>query len=122
VSFSDYLENILVQYVAGNYTFYLALSLTDPGENGGGVTEPTGGGYSRQAVGDVTVTGSSITNDDDIEFDAATEAWGEILYAVLYDAAEDGNFLGYYLLPSPIDVVIGTVIRVLAENMLVTIE
>ena len=60
MSLSDFLELELLDHVfgAGNrdYTspanIFVALSSTDPGEDGAGITEPSTGGYARQSTDD----------------------------------------------------------------------
>jgi hypothetical protein len=50
--FSDYWENKILDHIfgKGNYTpptIYVGLSTTDPTDDGSGLTEPSGNGYTR---------------------------------------------------------------------------
>ncbi|MCK9569010.1 hypothetical protein M0R72_08720 [Candidatus Pacearchaeota archaeon] len=95
MSFSNNMENTTLQDIVARYpTMYLALSSTDPGEDGAGITEPVIGGYVRQLVGPMTVTGSVATNNNPIIFPKATEDQGTVSYVALFTAESGGTILG----------------------------
>jgi hypothetical protein len=84
-------------------TIYVALSSTDPAEDGTNVTEPSSGSYARKstAAGDwnaaTNADPSVVTNANAITFVTATGNWlssANIGYFALYDASTSGNFLG----------------------------
>jgi hypothetical protein len=83
MSFSDYLENKLMDHVFGGSaytapgTIYLALFTANPGDDDSG-TELSGNNYSRKAVS-FTVTDNAATNSAAVEFDAASGSWGTII-------------------------------------------
>ena len=103
---SDYLEAKILDHVLGGPDFvrpatvYLALSTTTP-TDAGGITEPVGGAYTRQAVtNNVTnfgaATGTNPTekkNATVITYPVATAAWGTIVGWALFDAETGGNML-----------------------------
>jgi len=107
MSFSDYLENKLLDHVVGKAAFastakvWVTLSQTDPGEDGTGITEPsTVDAFARVS----TVAGTwnaaadgSTTNLSAITFPEATDSWGTISSFAIYDASAvgTGNMLGY---------------------------
>lgn len=99
MSFSNYLENKVLDHVFGGVaytaptTLYVGLFTTDPGEAGTG-TEVSGGSYARQTIA-FTVTASQASNTAAVEFPTATASWGTITYAAIYDAASGGNMLAY---------------------------
>lgn len=74
--------------------YYIGLSSTAPTADGTGVTEPTGGNYSRVKL---TYLGEPvngvITNSSLIEFPESTEDWGTMTHYVLFDAVSGGNLL-----------------------------
>jgi len=103
-SFSNYLENKLLDHVFMKTAFsqptyiYVALSTADPGEDGSGISEPSGNGYARvQTSGDDwnAAANGHIDNANDITFPEATGDWGTITHFALFDAATDGNMLAY---------------------------
>lgn len=86
---------------------YVGLSTTDPGDTGGGVTEPSTGSYARVSIGTGgtywQLSGRVLSNKATITFPTATANWGTVYYAVLYDASTSGNFLGSMaLMTSPV--------------------
>ena len=103
---SDFLEAKILDHVLGGpdytrpLTVYLALSTTTP-TDAGGITEPTGGAYARQAVTNNTTNfpASSGTNPTEkkngtvVTFPVATASWGTIVGWALLDAAAGGNML-----------------------------
>jgi hypothetical protein len=97
-SFSDYLENALLDHVLGTTsysqpTIYVALYTTAPTDAGGG-TEVSGGSYARVAASawDAASSGAS-ENTNDVTFTTATADWGTVVAFGLFDAATGGNLL-----------------------------
>lgn len=85
--------------------YYVALSTTIPDSNGDGLTEVTGGGYSRGALNGGSVPADGMVgNLTDVEYPIATSDWGTIQAFALYDAATGGNLLAWDIL-SPQQVV-----------------
>jgi len=118
VAFSNYLLSALCKQVFGSTAFtppatiYVGLSTSIPNADGTNVTEPSGNGYARVAVVNDTshfhsapsqpATGQRQSNVSSITFPQATGGgWGTATYAVLYDAASGGNFLGFGQLALP---------------------
>lgn len=99
--FSNYYEAAVLDAILANYTnIYLALFTAGPNEDGTG-TEVGTGSYARKEVAsaDLTRTGSTIANDNNIEFVKATASWGLIVGSGAFDASTSGNLLwGSYLL------------------------
>lgn len=85
--------------------YYVALSTTQPEDDGTNVTEPSGtaaAGYARLAVAKnttnfPTTTGRTISNGVDLTFTdpAAGDDWGVIGWYALYSAASGGTFEGW---------------------------
>lgn len=105
MSFGNYLENELLDHVFGASaysapaTLYIGLSTTDPGDDGSGATEPSGGSYARAAVTNnltnwPAASGGAKANGTVITFPTATASWGTIGWFMIMDAASGGNFLG----------------------------
>lgn len=105
MSFSNYLENELLDHVFGRDagytqpgTLYVALSSTDLTEDGSGLTEPSSNGYARTSVPNWDRTGNEISNQADIIFPTATGPWlggANLGFFGVYDAAAGGNLLAY---------------------------
>ena len=101
---SDYLEEKLSKAVFGlevysaSTNLYVALFTTVPNEANSGGVEPSGGSYARVAVATGVGNGwawdgSTVDNDADVNFPAATGDWGNIVGVGLFDAATLGNLL-----------------------------
>jgi hypothetical protein len=125
MSLSNYAENLLMQELetlldAGTY---VALSTTDPTEDGSGITEPdSGDAYARQPIGAITLAGSVIDNDADITFDTATGDWGEISHLAIFDDLTAGNMLAYCELTSAKTVLSGDTAKILAGQLTITMD
>lgn len=104
MSFTDYLENKLLDHTFGGAaytapaTVYVALFTTATNDAGAG-TEVTGGSYARQAI-TVSVTGNAVTTTAAVSFPTASASWGTVTHAALMDAASAGNMLGQDALPT----------------------
>lgn len=116
MSFSNYLENKVLDHVFGGTaytaptTLYVGLFTTDPGEAGTG-TEVSGGSYARQTI-TFTVTGAQASSNAAVEFPTATASWGTITYAAIYDAVSGGNLLASGALTTSKTIDSGDVFRI----------
>lgn len=102
-------------------SYDIGLSSTRPGDDGSGITEPTGNGYARVTVANNLTTfaaadpaSRSKTNAATITFPTVTavdtpDGWGELTHVVLFDhgtgAYSGGGLLGTVLNPQTGDVV-----------------
>ena len=125
MSFSNYLEYAILDHIfdESSYTaptWYVALSTTDPGEDGSTITEPVGNGYTRIVLGATTRTLNSVVNDAAVTYAAASGSWGTIAYIALFDAVTAGNFLGSNALDSALAVGSGETARFQAGDITVT--
>ena len=128
--FSDYWENEVLDHLFGKGVYagsviYVALSTADPGDDGAGAAEPTGGSYARIETSNADWTAASggvISNADAIEFAEATSAWGTITHFALYDAAVGGNLLAYGPLAESKTIAIGDLVRFPAGDLAVTLN
>ena len=108
-SFSDYWENEVLDHLfgKGGYsppTIYVGLSAADPGDDGTGLSEPSGDGYARLATSAADWSAASegaLTNADAIEFPEAADAWGTVTHFALFDAAGGGHVLAHGALAEP---------------------
>lgn len=113
MSFSDYLENVLLDEVFGGAdytppaTLYIGLSTTAIGTDLdlAAIAEPPGGaGYARADVvnnaANWPATGGDGTkaNGTPITFDQATGDWGTVTHFFIADAVTAGNILAYGVL------------------------
>ena len=102
---------------------YVALFLTVPDEEGVG-TEVSGGGYQRQAVTFAEPAQSAdlvtIANTVSITFPTALSPWGTVLAAAIFDSSTVGNMLHYISLPTPKEIVTGTTISFVPNELTVT--
>lgn len=81
-------------------TYYVGLSLSAPKADGSGITEPSGGGYARIGLSDLSApSDGAITNKKQIMWSETTGDWGTVTNFVVYDAPTGGNFLFGNALP-----------------------
>lgn len=128
MSFTNYLENAVMDHVFGAGTFakpgrYVALFTGAPGEAGGG-TEVSGAAYARQAAA-FTVSGSAPTSasiSSAVEYPTAGSAWGTVTHAAVFDSLTGGNMLGYAALAEAKPISSGDVFRFPAGNLTFTLE
>lgn len=110
MSFSNYLENELLDYIISHYSVYIALSKANPGEDGSGLDELSGCGYARASApsGDWNAAADgSKDNKNKIEFPEATCGWDTVSYIALCDASSGGNVLMSTALSSSVTVLDG---------------
>lgn len=99
-SFSDYLENAVLNHVFRNTTLtsptsvFLALYTVAPTDAGGG-TQVTGGGYARQAITFGAPSGGAIANTSAVSFTASGAAYGTVVAVGIFDASTAGNLLAW---------------------------
>lgn len=99
-SFSDYLENAVLNHVFRNTAFaspaavYLGLFTAAPTDAGGG-TEVSGGGYARQAITFGAPSGGAISNTGAVSFTATGANFGTVVAVGIFDASTGGNMLAW---------------------------
>ena len=126
MSFSNYLENKVLDHVFGGVaytapaTLYVGLFTSSPGETGSG-TEVSGGSYARQTIA-FTVTGSQASNTAAVEFPTATASWGTVTFAAIYDASSGGNLLAYGALTTSKTIDNGDVFRIPAGDFDINLD
>lgn len=137
MSFSDYLEDKILDHVFGGTaytapsTLYVGLFTSAASDSAAG-TELSGSGYARQTAA-FTVSGTSPTTaatSAAIEFPEATGSWGTITHAGVFDALTGGNMLAHAELTDPADfttalpktVSTGDVLRINSGNLKVTLD
>ncbi len=129
-SFSNHWEDEILDHLFGKGaytppTIYVGLSTADPGDDGAGLSEPTGNGYARAATsaGDWTgASGGSLDNANAIAFDAATGAWGTVTHFALFDAASGGHLLAHGALTQSKAVDSGDTVRFAAADISVSLD
>jgi len=126
-SFSDFWEGEILDHVfdIGSYTaptLYVALSTTDPTDDGSGMAEPAGSGYARKVYGSWSRVGNTVDNDDAVTFAAATGAWGTITHFALFDALTGGNMCGHGTLDASRVITNGITPRFSAGELDVTLD
>jgi hypothetical protein len=99
-SFSDYLEDAVLNYVFRNTgtptttTVYLGLYNVTPSDTGGG-TEVTGSGYARQATAFGASSAGAINNTTAKVFTASGGSYGTVVAVGIFDAVTGGNLLAW---------------------------
>lgn len=105
MSFTDYLENRVLDHVFGGADFsrpatlYIGLC-TGVSESGTVTGEPSGGSYARVAVTNNTTnfppaSGGTKVNGEVIAFPEATASWGTLDKVFIADSSTGGNVLAY---------------------------
>ncbi|MFH1845180.1 MAG: hypothetical protein ABIF77_18495 [bacterium] len=136
---SDYLEAKYLDLTYNGVAFtppaavYIALYTADPTDADTG-TEVSGSGYARAQVNPngggapefnlaiTDGTGKMVTNAGDIEFPAATAAWGTVTHFGVKDAATGGNLLHHGALDQAQTVNSGGIFRIAAGDLKLRME
>jgi hypothetical protein len=128
MSFSNYLENKVLDHVFGGNaynapaTLYVGLHTENPDEDGSGAEVSTSGtAYIRKSVA-FTVTDATADNDAAVEFDTATASWGTITHVGLYDAESSGNLLAYAALATSKVIDTGDVFRIPTADLDISLD
>lgn len=132
-SYSDYIENLFLDLFTGNTLsfslptlgkIWVALSTSDPLDDGSGISEPSGGGYARiETVGATNwnvAAGGIKTNKTILEFPMVLTTWGDIRYFYISDASIGGNMMGHGDLGTTYVTVPGTIIRFAIGQLVIT--
>jgi|LSQX01.1.fsa_nt_gb hypothetical protein len=135
MSFSNYLENKLLDHVFGGSVYtgptnvFIGLSTTTPSDDGTGITEPSAqAGYGRVQVANtsatwetaITQTGKGYkTNKIDIEFDEAEDTWGEVTHFFITDGT---NTLGFGRLVQAKSIYEGDIAKFPAGELSITLD
>lgn len=104
-SFSDFLENELLDHVFGAAaytapaTLYVSAFTAAPTDAGGG-TEVTGGSYARVSVTNnatnfPAAAAGAKANGTAITFPTASASWGTVVAIGIHDAASNGNLIAW---------------------------
>lgn len=127
MSFTDYLENKLLDHVFKNTaytqpaTVYVALFTTATSDAGAG-TEVSGGSYARQAAAFDAAASGATANTSAIDFPTATASWGTVTHFAVYDAASAGNMLAHAALTTSKAIDTGDVARWNAGELDITLD
>jgi len=126
MAFTSYTDAALLGHLLGSTTYtkpsalYVALFVGDP--LAGGVEVSTSGtGYARQS-GTFSVATNVATNASNIEYSAATTAWGTITHVAIYDAMAAGNQLVTAALTTAKTISVGDILRIPTSDLSVTLS
>ena len=132
-SFSDYLENALLDEVFGATTFtasgalHFALSTADPTDDMSGLAEPAvGSGYARAYVANDKTTFSaasagSLDNDIDITWPEATGSWGTITHLAIMSQPTGTQCYAHGSLTQSKVIDTGDTARIAAGNLVISL-
>lgn len=132
-SFSNYLENELLDHVFGASaysapaTLYVGLSTADPLDDGSGIAEPVGGSYARKDVTNnktnwTVASSGALSNAVAITFVQATARWGVITHFFVSDALSGGNMLGHGTLTASKTIDNGDTLSFLIGDLDITLD
>jgi hypothetical protein len=117
---TTYFKNMIASRLMGLTTgpslpqsYYVGLSTSTPTASGGGVTEPTGGGYQRVQFLQTNMSGPTsgvITNTNAISFPESTASWGFITNIVFYAGLNTTDLLMSVPLAPPKTAEQGTIV------------
>ena len=131
-SFSNYLENALLNRVFNGATLtlpstlYIGLFTAAPTDAGGG-TEVSGNNYARLAVpADATnfptATSGTIQNALTLTFAIPSGNWGTVTHIGIFDAATAGNLLMWSALGSPRVITSSADVRLNQNQLTITLD
>ena len=123
MSAGNYLETLLLGEVETilEASGYVALFTADPGETGA-AGEVSGGDYVRVAIGAVTVTGGSLTNNASVTFPDATAGWGLVTHFGLFDDPTAGHFLAGGALTASKTIASGDAVKFAIGALTITLD
>ena len=136
---SYYTANAILSHLSGktqsigiSSSCYVALSKTEPKQDGTNVTEPdSANGYKRTLLGVASQSATqkmdepldgTIKSKDIIYFPEATADWGTCSYYALFNAQTGGKLIAYGALSSAISPQAGTVPLIRAEELQMSIS
>ena len=106
-------------------TLYVGLFLNNPTDAATG-TEVSGTSYARQVITFSAPTQDSgkgtIKNNTEIEFPSAGSNWGLVTHAAIYDDLTGGNMYYYGALANPKDVQTSDILKVLENELVLTLD
>lgn len=101
MSASDHVENMVLKLMFGRVaatfppTYYFGLSATPIEDDGSGISEPSGGNYSRVAYPNTpdlfSFPGGAATNGTAIQFPTSSLSWGAANYWFCSDMSSSGT-------------------------------
>ena len=128
---SNFLEEAILNGTLRNITYsapdnvYLALYTNNPTDSDTG-TEVSGGDYERQPVSFTSPTQTegraTVENENEIEFEIATEDWGTITHMGIRDSQNGGNLLYYGELQNSKTIDQGDQFRVQAGDLVIDLD
>jgi len=128
----DTKENQVLDALLGAATLmpdpvYIGLMTSEPNDDGTGVVEPVGNGYSRVSVANTlgewpAAVGGSKSNANNILFPTATGGWGTVTHYGIFDAVSAGNLLAFGPLNVPRTVVLDDQFRFLSGALVMTLD
>lgn len=128
MSFSDFLENALLNHVFKNTAYtqptniYIGLYTVAPTDAGGG-TEVSGGSYARTVMNAWdTASGGATANTNAVTFPTATANWGTVVAVGIFDAVTAGNLLAWSTLTASKSVDNGDTAEFAAGDIDVTLD
>jgi hypothetical protein len=128
MSFSNYCENFLLNYLFTNKTIYVAYGTAATESS---FTEISGNGYTRKAYGSWTLTSvgvdaQEVSNDNNITFPQATGNQGTVTHVAFFDASTGGNLIATVsfaeLSLDNINVITGTIVQFDAGDCICTLD
>lgn len=113
-SLSDFAEDAFIDHLlkvapmVQPAALWVALSTTDPTEDGSGISEPSGFSYTRIRYENwIAGAGRRSGNAAAIQWLVASGPWGPLGYWALFDASTGGNMLFYGDVATPVPIVAG---------------
>jgi hypothetical protein len=125
-SISDFLENELLDHIFNaDYSppanVFVALSTADPTDDGSGISEPSGGAYSRATITFSTAASRAVQSKA-VTFSQATAAWGLITHYAIYDQVSGGNMMAHGALGASKNVVNGNTPSLAATEIQISVS
>ncbi len=122
MAMSDYLEAATINDNLRAGDVYIALFTTDPTDADTG-TEVATASYAREAVSDFEAPADGVTqNATEISFTQATESWGTVTHAGIYDTLTNGNLLFHGALSASKTIDTNDTFKIAASGFSVTVS
>lgn len=131
MSFSDAVEASVLNHIYGSTTYtkpagkFVALFSGAPSDAGGGTeVTTTSSAYARQVIA-FTISGTApcqAANSAQVDFPAATSAWGTITHFAIFDSVTAGIMLNWGPLTTSKTISIGDIMRIPASGIVITLD
>ena len=127
MDFSNYLANATINATTRGVAYsppvkvWVALYTTNPSKDDTGV-EVTGATYTREELTLSSPVSGVSTNENLMQWNTATTAWGIVTHVTIHDSSVGGNLLYFTELDVPKNIEVGDQFQITINNLKLTLS